>query len=283
MRRTAGPAGIGPGRSSAGAAQRHSRRRHAGVRRAGGCRRRRLRAARCDGASRRARLRLGFAAGDRQHGLADLDRVAFLDEQFGHAAGMGTRDFDDRLVGFQLEDAVVGRDLVAFLDQHVDHVAAMDVLAEFGKLEVDVHVATVDLRASASWTVRRSIERTARESIRKPDQRFAEVTSCPWRQAPWRRRGRSGSRGGGIARPSSLFLGLLLLLLHGQLVDADLGQAEGAVAFLPALRVRQSLDSLVAGQHAPRTGHARSHSKAFVHRHGCHCSLGYRPLDLYVS
>ena len=71
--------------------------------------------------------------------LAYLHRIALLHEQFGHAAGMGARDLDDRLVGFQLDDAVVGRDHVALLDQHVHHVAAMDILAEFGKLEVDVH------------------------------------------------------------------------------------------------------------------------------------------------
>ena len=52
---------------------------------------------------------------------------------------MRARDLDDRLVGFQLDDAVVGRDHVALLDQHVHHVATMDILAEFGKLEVDVH------------------------------------------------------------------------------------------------------------------------------------------------
>ena len=52
---------------------------------------------------------------------------------------MGARDLDDRLIGFQFDDAVVGRDRVALLDQHVHDVAAMDILAEFGKLEIDVH------------------------------------------------------------------------------------------------------------------------------------------------
>ncbi len=87
-----------------------------------------------------ARRRFRFVpTGDREHDLADFDRVAFLDEQLAHAAGVRAGNLDDRLVGLQLEDAVVGGDLVALVDQHAHHVAAMDVLAEFGKLEVDVH------------------------------------------------------------------------------------------------------------------------------------------------
>ena len=94
-------------------------------------------------AAQRCRCRrLGrFATGNREDGLAHLDRIAFFHQQFGHAAGMGARDLHDRLVGFQLDNAIVGRDCVALLDQHVHHVAAMDILAEFGKLEVDIHYA----------------------------------------------------------------------------------------------------------------------------------------------
>ncbi len=80
-----------------------------------------------------------FAAGNGKDRLADLHRIALFYKQLGDAAGIWARNLDNRLVGFQLDDAIVGRDHAAFLDEHVHHVATMDILAKFGKLEVDVH------------------------------------------------------------------------------------------------------------------------------------------------
>ena len=85
--------------------------------------------------------RLGrLAAGNGKNGLAHLDRIAFFHEELYHATRMRARDLHNRLIGFQFDHAVVCRDQVAFLDQYVHYVAAMDILAEFGKLKVDIHM-----------------------------------------------------------------------------------------------------------------------------------------------
>ena len=66
-------------------------------------------------------LRLGFHL---QHSLANLDVLPLGHLNLGDLAGVGTRDFQDRLVGLQFDDAVVGGDHVPFADQHADHIAA---------------------------------------------------------------------------------------------------------------------------------------------------------------
>ena len=91
----------------------------------------------------------------------------------------------------------------------------------------------------------------------------------PWRQAPWRPR---QARSAAASAPSSSSLAFFFFFFTASLYTRTFGRPIGAVAFLPALGVLESLDSLVAGQHAPRTGHARSHSKTYVHRHGRRCS-----------
>ena len=54
-------------------------------------------------------------------------------------AGIGTGDFDHRLVGLQLDHAVVGRNHVSFADQHGHHVPALDVFAQFRESEFGAH------------------------------------------------------------------------------------------------------------------------------------------------
>jgi len=76
-----------------------------------------------------------------------------------------------------------------------------------------------------------------------------------------------------------VFLLLLFLLLHRQLVDADLVQSDGAVAFLSAIGRLQTLDSLGTGQDAALACETGSDSQTFIHCHDytsysvCNCTL----------
>ena len=64
------------------------------------------------------------------HALTDRDLVAGLDLDLGDGARHRRRHFDCRLVGLELEDALVLGDRVADLDEDVQDVAALDAVAE---------------------------------------------------------------------------------------------------------------------------------------------------------
>ena len=86
----------------------------------------------------RARFHLGFGL-QREQRLAHVDRITLLHMDFGDRAGVRAGEFDNRLFGFEFDDALVGGDLLALMDQDVDDVGGGDVFAKFGKLKVDVH------------------------------------------------------------------------------------------------------------------------------------------------
>ena len=93
----------------------------------------------------RFRLRggLGFLGGglrsatlvERQHDLSDFDLVPLLDLHLAHRAVDVGRDFDRRLVGFQLQHRLVFLQRVAGLDEDSHYFAGADVLAELWNLE----------------------------------------------------------------------------------------------------------------------------------------------------
>ena len=70
---------------------------------------------------------------------ADLHRLAVLDVDLQHFAGMRTGNLDRGLVGFQLDNALILLDDVPFVNQHFQHVAGVDVVAKSGKFDIDGH------------------------------------------------------------------------------------------------------------------------------------------------
>ena len=58
--------------------------------------------------------------------------VTFLNENLRDPAFEGRGNFNDRFIGFELDDGIIHLDLVAGFDQHIDDVAGSDVFADFG-------------------------------------------------------------------------------------------------------------------------------------------------------
>src|SRR5204862_2513970 len=77
----------------------------------------------------------------RQHDLPDRHLVAALDLDLRDRPRHRRRHFDRRLVGLELEDALVLGDRVADLDEDVQDVAALDAVPEIGDLEFGGHVS----------------------------------------------------------------------------------------------------------------------------------------------
>ena len=107
----------------------------------GRCRRwRRLRLRRFRRRDHWSRLFRGFRFRlDRQQGLPDFDRLPLGHVDLDDLAGLRAGNLDHRLVGLDLDDAVIAGDYVPLAHQHADDVAAFDVLAQFGECEFDVH------------------------------------------------------------------------------------------------------------------------------------------------
>ena len=64
---------------------------------------------------------------------------------------MWAGDLHDGLIGFQLNDAIVGRNHVTFLDEHVHNIAAVDIFAQLRKLEVDTHRSMALIAQEKPW------------------------------------------------------------------------------------------------------------------------------------
>ncbi|OPZ01400.1 MAG: hypothetical protein BWZ10_03461 [candidate division BRC1 bacterium ADurb.BinA364] len=122
------------------------------------------------GRRRRARCRRAAFLLDGHKQGADLDLVAFLGVNGHHAPGVRAWQVDDRLVGFELHDGLVGRDDMAFRDGNFDDIGRLDIFAQIGQCEFHGHEI-------ASWND--LMQRERRGSIAAGGSHFAQDLVYP--------------------------------------------------------------------------------------------------------
>jgi hypothetical protein len=84
-------------------------------------------------------VRNGRVAVDHDQHRPDRRDLALGDEDPRHGACCGRRDLDRRLVGLDLDERVVLRDLLALRDEPARDLALGQPLAEIGQLELIRH------------------------------------------------------------------------------------------------------------------------------------------------
>jgi hypothetical protein len=82
--------------------------------------------------------------------LSDRGFVASLDVNSLHGATHRCWHFDNRLIGFQFEDWLLGGDTLSDSDQELDHVAGFHALAQLGQHKLE-RCHCVSLPSTPAW------------------------------------------------------------------------------------------------------------------------------------